>query len=72
MTDKTVIKKMQTASICTLKTAYKEMMIRNDWKLSATTGARNKFLAYVDFANANIYSEKTLWKQAFKSLPEYL
>ena len=28
--------------------------------MSATTKARNKFLAYVDFANANIFSVKSL------------
>ena len=33
--------------------------------MSAINEARNKFLAYVDFANANIFSVKSLWKQAF-------
>ena len=31
-----------------------------------------KFLAYVDFANANIFPVKSLWKQAFNGPTENL
>ena len=40
--------------------------------LSAINELETKFLAYVDFANANIFSDKSLWKQAFNGLTENL
>ena len=54
------------ASLCTLKTAYRSRRL-NDVSYNE---ARNKFLAYVDFANANIFPDKPFRKQAFQSLTE--
>ena len=45
------------ASLCTLKTAYK---YEKRLKIVSYNEARNKFLAYVDFANANIFPVKSL------------
>ena len=55
---------------CTLKTAYKFEKEFRGCRL--TTKARNKFLAYVDFANANIFPDKPFRKQVFQRLTENL
>ena len=58
------------ASLCTLKTAYKFEKEFRGCRL--TTKARNKFLAYVDFANANIFPDKPFRKRVFQRLTENL
>ena len=57
------------ASLCTLKTAYKYEEI----KCCQHNEARNKFLAYVDFANAKPYFQISLLKSLlFKALLKLL
>ena len=41
-------------------------------KVVSCNEARNKFLAYVDFANANIFPDKPFRKQVFQRLTENL
>ena len=54
-----------------MKTAYKEMMKMIKFCQHQRT-ARNKFLAYVDFANADSFPDKPYEKQVFQSLTEKL